>query len=43
MALGGEKMVLGGSGVVGLDFHFPFGSDLGIPLPEAGLWFLLLS
>lgn len=26
-----------GSGVAGLDFHFPFGSDPGIPLPEAGV------
>lgn len=35
--MGEEKKVSEeGSGVASLNFHFPLGSDLGIPLPEAG-------
>lgn len=45
MALEGEEGLSGEgcSGMAGVDFHFPFGSDQGIPLPEAGLLFLLPS
>lgn len=45
MALGEEEKLSETvvSGVAGLDFHFPLGSDPGIPLPEARSQFLLQS